>query len=357
MNIHTEEILKKFQPQGLLESVQGKAEIQNIAPVETGHSGDLVFLDKKEFLEFVIQNRPSAVVTSAEFADKVKDSADAVFISKNVGLAHAKIKTEYADRNWRDIEEWGRIHPSAVIHPTVSVPESCVIGPKVVIGKNVKLGENCVFQANVVIERDAVIGNDVILCPNVFIGWGCQIGNRVLIHPGSVVGGEGFGFSTDSEKHYHRIPQTGIVVIEDDVRIGTNCCFDRAAYTETRIKAGVKFDNLCHIAHNVIVGEDTVITAGGIVAGSTKVGKRVIMSGQAGVLDHLTIADDVILLVRPGVMSDVKKPGVYAGTPLMPMSDFMKSQSVFRNLAELKMKVGRIEKQLNPKSDNEKKEI
>ncbi len=347
MSITTKEIFDQFHKQGLLDSVQGEGTIQKIAPVEIGSNGDLVFVDKKDFLEHIQKNKPSAVVTSVDLVEKVKEAGiSIIFTSTNVGLAHAKIKQAIGDRNWRDTSEWGQVHPSAIVHPETQIPASCVVGPRVVIGRNVKIGENCVFQANVTIEQNAIIGNDVILCSGVFIGYDCEIGDRVIIQQGSVVGSEGFGFSPDSDKHYHRIPQTGKVVIEADVRIGANCCFDRAAYLETRIKSGAKFDNLCHVAHNVEIGEDCIITAGGIIAGSTKIGKRVIMSGQAGIIDHLTIVDDVILLVRPGVLNDIKKPGVYAGAPVQPMGEYMKNQSVYRNLADLKIKVTRLEKAL-----------
>ncbi|MCB1178378.1 MAG: UDP-3-O-(3-hydroxymyristoyl)glucosamine N-acyltransferase [Leptospiraceae bacterium] len=354
MNLSTKEILEKFKNQGVLESLEGEAIIKRIAPVEKCGEGDLVFVDKKDFLESIKNNQPSAVVTSNELFPKVKETGiKTIFISKNVGLAHAKIKQEYGDRNWRDTSEWGQIHPSAIIHPDTKIPSSCLVGPGSVIGKNVKLGENCVIQANVVIERNVLIGNDTIICSGVFIGYECEIGDRVIIQQGTIIGSEGFGFSPDENKHYHRIPQTGKVVVESDVRFGANCCFDRAAYSETRIKAGAKFDNLCHVAHNVEIGEDCVITAGGIVAGSTKLGKRVITSGQAGILDHLTIADDVVLLIRPGVTNDIKKPGIYAGTPTQPLSDFMKNQSVFRNLADLRMKVSRLEKELKKSQGTE----
>jgi UDP-3-O-[3-hydroxymyristoyl] glucosamine N-acyltransferase len=347
MSITAKEIFDRFHSQGILDSFEGEGIIQKIAPVEIGSNGDLVFVDKKDFLEFVQKNKPTAVVTNSELADKVKETGiPVIFVSTNVGLAHAKIKQAIGDRNWRDTSEWGQVHPSAIIHPETKIPTSCIVGPNVVIGKNVKIGENCVFQANVTIEQNVSIGNDVILCSGVFVGQDCEIGDRVMIQQGSIVGSEGFGFSPDADKHYHRIPQTGKVVIEADVRIGANCCFDRAAYLETRIKSGAKFDNLCHVAHNVEIGEDCIITAGGIIAGSTKVGKRVIMSGQAGVLDHLTIVDDVVLLVRPGVTNDVKKPGVYAGAPIQPIGDYMKNQSVYRNLADLRAKVTKLEKAL-----------
>ncbi|MCC6447986.1 MAG: hypothetical protein IT215_04810, partial [Chitinophagaceae bacterium] len=177
--MNTKEIFDKFHSQGLLEAVEGEANIQKIAPVETGGNGDLVFLDKKDFLEHISKNKPSAVVTSKDFFDKVKEvGVTAVFLSKNVGLAHAKMKQAIGDRNWRDTTQWGKIHSSAIIHPDTKIPESCIVGPRVVVGKNVKIGENCVLQAGVILEENVTLGNDVILCANVFIGFDSEIGDR-----------------------------------------------------------------------------------------------------------------------------------------------------------------------------------
>lgn len=346
MNLKASEILSLFQPAGILESLEGDSLLLTISPVETGKSGSLVFLDNKNFLPFIKQNKPSAVVTNKDLIEEVRLAGiDAIFLAKNVGVAHAALKQKYADRDLFQ-SEWGNRHSTALVHPTAIVPDSCMLGPNVVIGERVILGERCIIQAGVVIESNAKLGDDCVIFHNSVIGYNCIIGNRVFIKTGTVIGSEGFGFAQGPDKRYHRIPQTGIVVLEDDVHVGANCCIDRAAYNETRVRRGTKFDNLCHVAHNVEIGEDCALTAGFIVAGSTKIGNRVIASGQCGILDHLTIADDVIMLVRPGVSNDVKEPGLYAGTPLQPFSEYTKSLAVYRKLPDLRARVSDLEKSL-----------
>ncbi len=346
MNLKANEILSLFQPAGILESLDGDATISIISPVEVGKTGALVFVDNKSFLPYLRENKPSAVVTNKEFITEILTyGIEAVFLTKNVAVAHAAIKQKYADRDLFT-SEWGKRHVSAVIHESATVPESCMIGPNVVIGANTVLGDRTVLLAGAVVESGARLGEDCVIFPNAVIGYECILGKRVYIKSGTVIGSEGFGFALGNDRRYHRIPQTGIVVLEDDVHVGANCCIDRAAYTETRIKRGTKFDNLCHVAHNVEIGEDCALTAGFIVAGSTKIGNRVMTSGQCGILDHLTITDDVIMGMRPGVSNDVKKPGVYAGIPLQPFGEYTKSLAIYRKLPELRARVNELEKAL-----------
>ncbi|MBP7284036.1 MAG: UDP-3-O-(3-hydroxymyristoyl)glucosamine N-acyltransferase [Leptospiraceae bacterium] len=353
MNSKASEIFALFNPAGILESLEGDAFIAAIHPVETGKSGSLVFIDNKKFLPFVKENKPSAVVTNKDLLSEIQSlGLEAVFLAKNVGVAHAALKQKYADRDLFQ-SEWGKRHSSALIHETAKVPESCMIAPNVVIGENAVIGERCVIQTGAVIEANAKLGDDCVIFHNSVIGYNCILGNRVFIKTGTVIGSEGFGFAQGADKRYHRIPQTGIVVLEDDVHVGANCCIDRAAYLETRVKRGTKFDNLCHVAHNVEIGEDCALTAGFIVAGSTKLGNRIITSGQCGILDHLTIVDDVVLLMRPGASNDVKEPGLYAGTPLQPFGEYTKSLAVYRKLPDLRARVNDLEKSLKAlKSDN-----
>jgi UDP-3-O-[3-hydroxymyristoyl] glucosamine N-acyltransferase len=194
-------------------------------------------------------------------------------------------------------------------------------------------------MAGAIIEHDTIIGNDCIVAPKAVVGFGTRVGNEVSIGSGTVIGSEGYGFAQDENRKSHFIPQTGIVVIEDRVRIGANCCIDRAAYQETRIGAGTKIDNLCHIAHNVQVGEDCLLTAMLCVAGSTKIGDRVITSGQAGIIDHMKIASDVVLLHRAGVTQNVEQPGAYAGMPLLPLKEYMKNLATLKSLADLRRRL------------------
>lgn len=346
MNQKATELFEKNRTDtGLLE-IFGDSILERISPIEDSGKGSLVFCENKNYLKFIEANKPSCVVTNRELLEKVRGfSPECIILSENVLVSHAKLKQIYMDYDLKN-GEWERIHKSVIIHPSTSIPESVQIGPNAIIGRNVKIGRNVYIGPNTVVEENAEIGDDVTILANCIIGHDCKIMNRVLIKYGTVIGGEGFGFVPDSKKTYHRIPQTGVIVIEEDVVVGSNNCIDRAAYTETRIRRGTKFDNLVHIAHNVTVGEDVILTAGCIIAGSTVVGNRVIMSGQTGVLDHLKIADDVILVQRAGVANDIKEPGIYAGIPLQPLSDYLKNSAIAKKLTELKSQLSLLEKKL-----------
>ncbi|MGH7888753.1 MAG: UDP-3-O-(3-hydroxymyristoyl)glucosamine N-acyltransferase, partial [Candidatus Binatia bacterium] len=208
------------------------------------------------------------------------------------------------------------------------------------------LGNHCVLMSNVVVEEDAIIGDRTVIHASVVIGYGCRIGSQVIIRAGTIVGSEGFGFAQDEKNQHHRIPQMGSVVIEDRVVIGANCCIDRGAFHDTRIGSGTIMDNLCHIAHNVEIGEDCILMAMTCIAGSTRLGNRVITSGQTGILDHVNISDDTVLLHRAGVTKDIKKPGMYGGAPIQPLKEYMKNQAVIRHLSELRGRIIDLEKSL-----------
>jgi UDP-3-O-[3-hydroxymyristoyl] glucosamine N-acyltransferase len=262
-----------------------------------------------------------------------------------VGLAHALIKQKYGGRDFNQ-SGWEAFHPTAMIHETANIGSDTVIEPRVVIGKNVKIGPRSRIMAGTVIENNAIIGHDTIIHPLAVIGYECQIGNHVVIGSGTIIGSEGYGFAQDAQHKSHSIPQTGIVIIEDRVRLGANNCIDRATYQETRIGAGTKLDNLCHVAHNVKIGQDCLLTAMLCVAGSTTIGDRVMTSGQTGILDHVNICDDTVLLHRAGVTKDIQKPGAYAGFPVQPLVEYMKNTAIMRMATDLRQRISKIEKKL-----------
>lgn len=347
MKIKASQILADFKQDNILDSMAGAdILITGIAPVEHCGSGDMVFVEKAELVETIIAARPAAVVTTAELAELFKDlSNSAVFISSNVRLAQALLRQAYVDRDLYNTE-WPRIHPAAVIHESANVPADAVIGPGVVLGRNVHIGKRAVVMANTVIEENAHIGEETVIHPNVVIGYNCEIGNRCIIKSGCVIGMEGFGFAQDEKRKSYRIPQLGKVVIEDDVVMGANNTVDRATYDETRIRSGVKTDTLCHIAHNTEIDEDVIIVAQTGIAGSCYIGKRVLISGQAAISDHVKIADDVVLVQRAGVISDIDKPGVYAGHPLQPVRQYFKNSALLTKLTDMKKQLNKLEKAL-----------
>ena len=346
-NIKASQIFGSFNPQGIVDNFTGPDnDIARIDPVENSGPSSLVFVDSPDFVDPVVAARPAAIVTLTSLTEQFSTlTATSIMTSKNVRLAQALICQAYDDHDHHDIE-WPAVHPSAVVHESASIGSDVIIGPGAVIGRDVKIGSGCVIKANTVLEHSVVIGDDCILHPNVVIAYGCELGNRVILKSGCVIGMEGFGFAQDKDGKSHRIPQTGRVVIESDVLLGSSCNVDRATWGETRIRAGSKFDALCHIAHNADIGENCIIVAQTGVAGSSTLGKRVVVSGQCAVTDHVSIADDVTLVQRAGVINNIDEPGVYAGTPIQPVKDYFRNAAVAHKLVELRKQVRQLEKQV-----------
>lgn len=354
--ISSTQLLKTFPD--LLQSASVEQTATHIAPCENYVADSLVFCSSQPFIDSIAQSPPSIVVTTDDLAKLLLNALSAtccVISTSNIRLAQALIKQQFGDYNSRD-EEWGMIHPSACIHDSAQIGEGCHIGPNTVIGANVSMGDNCIVRANSVIEHDVQMGQDCVIHNVVNIGYGCELGDRVTIRSGSCIGNEGFGYAPDENKAFHRIPHTGNVILADDVHIGANCNIDRGTYGSTRIGRGSKLDALCHIAHNVQIGEDCVIVAQCGIAGSTVIGDRVMMSGQTGILDHKKIADDVVLVHRSGVITDIEEPGMWAGLPSLPFKKYMREQrAVHRSqqqIEKLKQQLDRLQNELHMIAEN-----
>lgn len=347
MSISVGELYERFKDAPYASAVHHPdSRFSAFAPEEDYDAESIVFTDNPNRIEALRASPPAAVVTTATMAEALKDiDGLGILVSNNVKLAHALMRQAFDDVDHHD-HEWPRIHPTAVIHDSVRVPASVTVGPGAVVGRDVELGERVVIQANAVIESGAAIGDDTLVLARVFIGRSSRIGRRVRLKPGCVIGAEGFGFAPDTDKRYHRVPQKGIVVIEDDVLVSANVNIDRATYGETRIARGTKIDALCHVGHNVFLDEDCILAGQCGISGSTRLGKRVIASGQTGVLDHKTVADDVVLVHRAGVTEDITEAGMYATTPPQPFRDYTRNMSVFRKLYGLLQRVRSLEKQL-----------
>lgn len=318
-------------------------EFTDLSSLEDYQETSLTFISDEAQFKRLTEPLPAVIVTSPKIAEQLVQTHSnnnnlSVIAVQNVRLALALMKQHYDDYDASD-SEWSAIHPSAVIHKSVQLGADVRVGPNSVIGKDAKIGSHTVIRANCVIEHDAQIGQSCVIHNLVNVGYECRLGDRVIIRPGTMIGNEGFGFAQDAEHRFHRIPHTGIVEIQDDVQIGANCNIDRGTYGKTVLSRGVKLDSLCHIAHNAFIDEDTVFAAQSVLAGSAHIGKRVMSSGQTGVLDHRSVCDDVTLLHRCGVTEDITEKGMWAGTPAKPFKEYVSNLDPYKKLKKLEKRI------------------
>jgi UDP-3-O-[3-hydroxymyristoyl] glucosamine N-acyltransferase len=235
--------------------------------------------------------------------------------------------------------------PAAFVSETATIGEGASVYPGACIGRNASIGSRTVIYPGAVIYDNVTIGDDCTIHANAVVRERCRIGSRCIIQPGAVIGSDGFGYAPDGSSYY-RIPQIGIVVLEDDVEIGANSCIDRAAVDVTRISRGTKLDNLVQIAHNCQIGEDCMIVSQVGISGSAKIGNHVTLAGQVGVAGHLTIGDNVLVGAQSGVPSSLPPNAAYSGSPTMPHKEWLKSAMVVPRLPELKKTVSSLEKRV-----------
>ncbi len=337
----------------VLDISNSKAEFDRIDSAEDFSASSFVFVsDAKAFMQraSTLNTLPAVIASDSKSIDEFTaellghHATRACLITvSNVRLAQALIKQAFSDYDHAD-SYWGDRHPSAVIHPSAKLHPSVRVGPNSTIGAGVEIGEGSHIRSNCVIEHNVRIGKHCVIHNLVNLGYLSNLGDRVIVRPGAIIGNEGFGFAQDSDRRYQRTPHTGYVEIEDDVQIGSNCNIDRGTYGATRIARGVKIDALCHIAHNVNIDEDALFVAQSGVAGSTKVGKRVIASGQTGILDHKTIVDDAVLVHRCAVTKDIPEPGMWAGNPPKPFKEYIADLRAPKRIARLQQDLAKLKK-------------
>jgi UDP-3-O-[3-hydroxymyristoyl] glucosamine N-acyltransferase len=314
----------------------GSVAISGLAGIEGAKQGDITFASTERFFHLLKETTASAAIVPQEIADITLP----LLIVKNPLLAAAKILAIFTQRPYVA----GGVSEMASVSPSAKVSTDATIHPFAFIGDEAEIGPRVIIHPFVSIGPQARIGDDCVIYPHVTIYPRCILGKRVIVHAGTIIGADGFGFVKDGEAHV-KIPQVGIVEIEDDVEIGANCCIDRATFGKTIIKKGVKFDNLVQVGHNVQIGEHSIIVAQVGISGSTKIGKNVILAGQVGVVDHVEIGDNVMVGAQSGVYTDVPPNQVVSGSPPLPHRQFLRVVAVWTKLPEMKKELDRVRKQ------------
>ncbi len=323
--------------------------ISGVAKIEEASESDITFLYHPSYEKFLSTTKASAILIKTGFN---KSNKNLTYIEVNApDLALQKILLKFFNPKF----ELNGIDKTSSIDPTAIIEENVAIGKNVVIGKNVKVGKNTKIFHNCVIAENVEIGENSFFHSNVTVRENCKIGKRNIIHSGTVIGSDGFGYNNVQGK-YLKIPQIGNVILEDDVELGANVTIDRAALGSTIIKQGTKIDNLVQIAHNVSVGENTVISAQTGISGSTRVGDRCILAGQVGVAGHLNIADGSIIAAQSGISKSITKPGMYFGYPAKEAGLARRLEAHIRNLPDYAKRIKELEKQINELKNIKEKE-
>lgn len=319
-----------------------QVEISGLAKIEEGQPGTLTFLANPKYESHIYATGASAVIVAADFVPK--SPVPAVLLRcEDPYSAFTALLAKAAEM----------IQNKTGIESPVYIPESAQIGKDVYIGafayigEGAKIGDGARIYPHAYIGDQASIGNGTTIHPHVTVYYGCQIGADCIIHSGTVIGSDGFGFAPQKDGSLKKIPQTGIVRIEDKVEIGSGCSIDRATLGETVIREGVKLDNLIQVAHNVEIGAHTVIAAQTGVSGSTKLGRNCMVGGQVGIVGHIHLADGTRIGAQSGVSKSTEDKGkALRGSPAQDYRQQLRSEAVFRNLDELARKVHALEQQL-----------
>jgi UDP-3-O-[3-hydroxymyristoyl] glucosamine N-acyltransferase len=323
-------------------TVEGNPDVRvnTVAKIEEGHPGALSFLANPKYAHYIYITQSSIVLVNNDFIVESPIKATLVRVN-NAYESFASLLQLYAQSK----KQKQGVETLSFIHSSAKVGENLYLGAFAYISENVVLGNNVKIYPNAYIGDNVKIGDNTIVYPSVTIYEDCVIGNECVLHAGSVVGADGFGFASGEDTNYKKIPQIGNVIIEDHVEIGANATIDRATMGSTILRKGVKLDDHVHIAHNVEIGENTVMAAQSGVAGSTKIGKNCMFGGQVGISPHIRIADGVKAGAQAGIPSDIKKEGsIVLGSPASDISAQRRSMAVYKNLPELRSRLSDLEK-------------
>lgn len=340
----TAEVIAGFL-QGTVEG-NPQTKVTDVSKIEEGIEGTLCFLANPKYEPHLYTTLASIVIVNNELQLSKPVSATLIRVP-DAYKAFASLLELY--NSFKPVKKG--IEQPSFISSSVTLGTDVYVGAFAYIGDNVKLGNNVKIYPQVYVGDGTVIGDNTVVFAGTRIYHECKIGADCIIHSGAVVGADGFGFAPESaDNNYKKIPQIGNVILEDRVELGANCTVDRATMGSTIIRKGVKLDNMVHIAHNVEVGENTVMAAQTGIAGSSKIGRDCMFGGQVGIAPHLVIANGVKLGAKSGVNSTIKKENeVMIGAPALNYSDFMKSFVIFRRLPELKHNIDQIQRQISGK--------
>ncbi len=342
----------EFTAKQIADFIGGKVEgddnasVNTFAKIEEGKKGAISFLSNPKYTHYIYSTESSIVLVNEDMVFDQPVNTTLIRVA-NAYECVAKLLQMYEAAKPKK----KGIDPKASIAQSATIGKDVYVGAFACIGENAVVGDNTMIYPHAVVGDGVKIGDNCIIYPNVTIYEGCQIGNRVTVHAGSVIGADGFGFAPNAEG-YDKIPQIGIVTIEDDVEIGANTCIDRSTMGSTIIRKGVKLDNLIQVAHNVEIGENTVMSAQVGIAGSTKIGSWCMFGGQVGLAGHITVGDKTFLGAQSGVPGNIKGNQTLIGTPPMEPKAYFRSQAVFRRLPEMYKQLDEIQKEIEKLKNN-----
>lgn len=316
------------------------ATVHTFAKIEEGVPGALSFLSNPKYTPYIYETRSSIVLVNRDFVPEQEVKATLIKVD-NAYESLAKLMTLYEQSHPKRTG----IDPLAYVAPTAKVGKDVYLAPFSCVGDGAEVGDGTELHPHATVGRNAKVGAGCILYPHATVYHDCRVGDRCILHAGCVIGADGFGFAPTPDG-YEKIPQIGIVIVEDDVEIGANTCVDRATMGATVIHRGVKLDNLIQIAHNDEIGAHTVMASQVGIAGSTKVGEWCMFGGQVGIAGHIRIGDKVNLGAQSGVPGSIKEGQQLIGTPPMEMKPYFKAQAVFRRLPEMYAELNALRKEV-----------
>ena len=328
---------------GRVTSGDAEVLIERVASLESAGAGACSFVEDKKFLEGAQASRASCLLVPEGTSDGAFEFAATLVEVARPKLAFAQV----AEVLHPQVRRAGAIHPTAIVAESARIEAEVFIGAGVCVGERVSIGRGTQVLAGAVIEDDADVGSDCVIHPHVVLYRGVRIGSRVVLHAGVVVGADGFGYVRDADG-YHKFPQVGAVVIEDDVEIGANSCVDRGALGETRIGRGTKLDNLVQVAHNVQIGERVVIAAQTGISGSTVIESDAVIGGQVGMGDHARVGAGAIIGSKAGVLPGkiVRAGAVVWGVPVRPLDQYKRLNAHFGRLPQMRAEIDELKRQV-----------